>query len=411
MRAPISGCVFYFIYIKMKKLLITIYSLIILFSIPTYAQNNGLIEHIWWDTILSYNWESITIHDKNIYYDTQKCPVWYHIWTADDWATIIKIWWNLKWSNYNFMDITSDGYYISEDYSADERWDWGNQLWWLSTFISDVFNTKQISSVSKYYKTSSYWDKHQPYIFVFNNYSSYWGRPNWEEKRISWWAWLSTCDKIYIENSCDKKYLARCFKDKTNSPSNNWYSKEYNDAYIFAYNNKITTMETIEKANMYWEIKRMEIAKMFANWVKNFWFYQDPNIPCNFTDTSSVKWDLATAIIESCRYWIMWQWITKFRPNDKITRAEVATAISRILRWHKYDGWTPYYINHIDALKEAWVISDATNAKTNELRWNVMVMLMKANDILKYNFINCETPEYLLLCTNDKEKCPEKCKK
>ena len=170
-------------------------------------------------------------------------------------------------------------------------------------------------------------------------------------------------------------------------------------------------MDTIERANMYWEIKRMEIAKMLSNWVKIFWFYQDPNISCNFTDTASVKWDLATAIIESCRYWIMWQWITKFRPNDKITRAEVATAISRILRKSKYDWWNPYYINHINALKSAWIISNTSNVKSNELRWNVMVMIMKANDILKYNLIDCDDPSYLLSCEQNEKKCLDKCKK
>ena len=98
-------------------------------------------------------------------------------------------------------------------------------------------------------------------------------------------------------------------------------------------------MPTIEDANMYWEIKRMEIAKMLSNWVASFWFYKDTTAKCNFTDTSSVKWDLATAIKESCQYWIMWQWITEFRPYDKITKWEVATAVSRILRKTKYNWW------------------------------------------------------------------------
>jgi hypothetical protein len=36
---------------------------------------------------------------------------------------------------------------------------------------------------------------------------------------------------------------------------------------------------------------------------------------------------------------------------------------------------------------------------------------MKANNILEYNSIDCETPEFILLCAGDEEKCPEKCKK
>ena len=159
----------------------------------------------------------------------------------------------------------------------------------------------------------------------------------------------------------------------------NRYSQEEQDAYEFAYQNRITTMPTIEQANMNGEIIRAEIAKMFANRVKSLWRTPDISKSCSFKDISSVKWDLYTAIIESCQLWIMWQWISDFRPFDKITRAEVATAVSRIVWWDKYDWWNPYYLNHIIALKDGWVIDSADDVFKNELRWSVMTMLMKAS--------------------------------
>jgi hypothetical protein len=78
---------------------------------------------------------------------------------------------------------------------------------------------------------------------------------------------------------------------------------------------------------------------MLANWVKSLGYTPDTSKSCKFNDISSVKWDLYTAIIESCQLGIMWQWISDFRPYDKITRWEVSTAISRILRGSQFEWW------------------------------------------------------------------------
>ncbi len=388
----------------MKKTLWIIAFLIII-SIPfVEAKDNGSIEHIWWDTILSYDWETITIHDESINYDTQKCPIWYHIWSADDWSNIITMWRKIKWDAFKFMKLWKKDYsYIEEDFLDSEYKT--DEIWWVYAFIEDVLNWDN----RQYFKTSSKWNRNQPYMvdvvglkyYLADTLHRWW----WHR----WYVTIKTCTSIN-GLKCDLSFSARCFKDNENYIITNHYSKEYNEAYIFAYNNKITTMPTIEQANMTWEIIRAEIAKMLANWVKKFWYYADPNIPCNFTDTTSVKWDLAIAIIESCKYWIMWQWITQFRPYDKITKAEVATAVSRILRWTQYNWWTPFYLNHVNALKNAWVLTDSFNINSNELRGNVMTILMRANDIITYNSIDCDDPLIISQCYYWQEICPEKCK-
>ena len=193
----------------------------------------------------------------------------------------------------------------------------------------------------------------------------------------------------------------------TNTSNYSWYPQEYKDAYAFAYQNKITTMPTIEEAKMNDEIIRAEIAKMLANWVKSLGRTPDTSKSCNFKDISWVKGDLYTAIIESCQLGIMWQWITDFRPFDRITKWEVSTAVSRIIWGNKYNWWEPFYSKHMDALKDIWVLKDIYNPNTNELRWNVMVMLMRASSTDE--LADCEDPAVLLACSLWDPSCPARC--
>ena len=73
------------------------------------------------------------------------------------------------------------------------------------------------------------------------------------------------------------------------------YSQEFQDAYKRAYSKSITTMPTIEKANMQWKIKREEMAKMISNYAKNvLWMKPDTSKSCNFSDI-----DLALGLKDS----------------------------------------------------------------------------------------------------------------
>jgi hypothetical protein len=76
----------------------------------------------------------------------------------------------------------------------------------------------------------------------------------------------------------------------------------------------------------------------------------------------------------------MWINIEEFRPFDPVIRAEFATALSRML-YSTPDGeyeWTAqYYVNHLKKLVEEKIITNA-NPNLQELRWYVMIMLMRA---------------------------------
>lgn len=230
--------------------------------------------------------------------------------------------------------------------------------------------------------TLSYWEN--IYGYRDNEWKLYCKCEDWYKKNDE----KNWC--IKKENASEIQSVNNVISNNTNNNSitaiDNWYSKEYNDAYEFAYQSRITTMPTIEQANMHWEIIRAEIAKMLSNWVKmSLGRSPDTSKSCNFKDISWVKGDLYTAVIESCQLGIMWQWINEFRPFDKITKWEVATAVSRILWWSKYDWWEPFYFKHMDALKDAWVLNSISSPEVDELRWNVMVTLMKASNANKSN--------------------------
>ena len=153
-------------------------------------------------------------------------------------------------------------------------------------------------------------------------------------------------------------------------------------AYEWAYSKGVTTMPTYEAANMYNSITRAEMAKMLSVYATEILGKTaDTSRACTFTDVDSVKWNLHDFIIESCQLGIMGQNMPNnaFRPYDTISRAEFGTALSRLLWGDEHNGGTPYYADHLNALKEAGIMTQIANAEsTKEIRGYVMLMLMRS---------------------------------
>jgi len=164
------------------------------------------------------------------------------------------------------------------------------------------------------------------------------------------------------------------------------YSSELRQAYNWAYQSEITTQSSIEKANMWWKITREEMAKMISNYAINIlWKSPDTTKNCLFSD-SNINPDLVKFVTESCQLWLMWQWITSFKPKDFVTRAEFWTVLSRALWWDKYGWWNTYYENHLKALQSEWIMKKIDVPMDNEIRWYVMLMLMRSvNQETDYN--------------------------
>lgn len=156
------------------------------------------------------------------------------------------------------------------------------------------------------------------------------------------------------------------------------YSSELKQAYNWAYQNEITTQSSIEKANLQWKITREEMAKMITNYAINIlWKSPDTTKSCLFLD-SNINPELVQFVTESCQLWLMGQWITSFKPKDYVTRAEFWTILSRVLWWDKYEGWVIYYEKHLKALQNEWIMKKIDTPMDKEIRWYVMLMLMRS---------------------------------
>jgi hypothetical protein len=129
-------------------------------------------------------------------------------------------------------------------------------------------------------------------------------------------------------------------------------------------------------------LTRIQMAKMLSNYAINV-LWQVPDVSkwtvkfSDVTDKTNKQYDYA--VTKAYQLWIMWQNVksNKFRPNDEVTRAEFATALSRMIyNVEDWKGSTRYYVPHIMKLYNEWIINKA-NPKLKEKRWYVMLMLMR----------------------------------
>ena len=160
------------------------------------------------------------------------------------------------------------------------------------------------------------------------------------------------------------------------------FTQEFVDAYNFAYKYWITTKQSIEDAKMYSSLTRIQMAKMLSYFAINA-LWKKPDISkwvIKFIDVpNKLNMEYNNAVTLAYQLWIMWQNIkeNKFRPYDEVNRAELATALSRLLYWTEDWRWeTKYYGPHIAKLYNEWVISNI-NPKMKENRWYVMIILAK----------------------------------
>ena len=165
------------------------------------------------------------------------------------------------------------------------------------------------------------------------------------------------------------------------------YTQETMDAYLWAYKNWITTQNTIEKANINWNLTRQAMAKMIVNFSKNILWTAQVKVSnsnkCKFDDEQSITEDLRDSVKEACKIWLMWQSVKIFDPKDTLSKWQFWTILSRALWWDTYDGWEPYYEKHLIALQEAWIMSNIDDPDEKELRWNVMIMLKRWEALIK----------------------------
>ena len=79
---------------------------------------------------------------------------------------------------------------------------------------------------------------------------------------------------------------------------------------------------------------------------------------------------------------------------------------------NKLNSANPYYLAHMKYLQDNWIIDDLVKLWEwdKEIRWYVMMMLMRADDFENMGDSDC-TAEQLLVCVNsdDMYECISKC--
>jgi len=68
---------------------------------------------------------------------------------------------------------------------------------------------------------------------------------------------------------------------------------------------------------------------------------------------------------------------TQFNPDEVIDRAQFGTILSRVIRGTMYNGGTPWYGLHLNALKAANIMTLISQPYTPEIRGYAMLMMRR----------------------------------
>ncbi len=200
------------------------------------------------------------------------------------------------------------------------------------------------------------------------------------------------CSDSYYDRLCgpcpliDKK-LVKTTDNALCSIENSKLSTELNGAYQRACGYDITTMPTIQKADMEGKLLRKDMAKMISNFAINIMDKDiSTGVRCEFDDMTKLPKEAQYYAIAACRLWLMGYESdgkrTKhtFDPNTEVDRAQFGTILSRLIRGDKNNGGDIYYQRHLEALKKEWIMTKIDKPLSKELRGRVMVMMKRIFD-------------------------------
>lgn len=161
------------------------------------------------------------------------------------------------------------------------------------------------------------------------------------------------------------------------------YDQELIWAYNYAYNIGITTMPTIDQANMNGKLLRSHMAKMMSKYaIEVLNLVPNTGKVCTFDDISWQTEEIKGFILQSCQLWLMWVGVTSFNPTWEVSRSQFGTVLSRAMYGEKNNGGEPYYVKHLTALQASGVMKDISKPNNLEIRWYVMLMMQRADDLI-----------------------------
>ena len=374
----------------------------------------------WWDNITfsrlkSWQWLSVVPNIDNI-----KPLEWFLVHNSNDnnvymtvvyqetvlpWDSILQkrldLWWNFLW-------ITS----IVNPF---------NNIAWFATMSIDFTNNWQYNLLNSV--NSSYvWNQNSATIYKPEYGESYWVFIT-SENPIYWW--INNRQTNTQSSSCSAANFLSCIAANSyelcTANCNNYdiheYSDEFQVAYAYAYDRGLTTMSTIDNAYMYGNLTRISMARMMSNYAINvLWLTPDPSVECIFSDVNpALDAQYDNWVTNICQLGLMWQNVATFQPFDSVTRAEFGTLLSRALNANDpeilaaMNNSNPYYQSHLNFLHNEGIMSDISNPYQTELRWYVMLMMMRADNSYSLEE-NCSLEERVAcILSDDPETCLAEC--
>lgn len=232
-----------------------------------------------------------------------------------------------------------------------------------------------------------------------------WNNNQWWNTSPSWWGSPTLqkdvcpekrdCSTSYYDALCGPctsptiidKIVNLFHKDAPAVPASivwSTYSDELNSAYVWSYNLWITTIPTIQKANIEWTLLRSHLAKMLSQYAINVLGLKENTwANCIFNDMTTQSKEMQYYAIQACRLGLMWIGITNFSPEKEVDRATFGTTLSRALYGTGNDvKGSRYYGKHLQALKDAGIMTKITSPFAKEIRGYVMLMLQRAEALV-----------------------------
>ncbi len=290
------------------------------------------------------------------------CGTWTATTATNSWATITS--WTLTNNTYNNCNIkVTDGFgnysWISIpnftiNYTAPVAWwggGWGWGGWW-STPTPICQSTDLLCENNIYTKK----------IGV----------------SCQWWDFWKVCLSPII-------YISGENKQQT----------ELEQAYTYAKDLWIINNVSYQQTNILWMVTRGQLAKMISEFsTKVLKKKIDTTKKCDFKDIENQTEESKKYIKTACQLGIMgidanWIPLENFYPEKIITRAVFGTTLSRILRWKKNDTTNKTrYQKHLQELQKRWIMKDIKKPENRELKWYVILMLMRTDkEFISSNFI------------------------
>lgn len=195
------------------------------------------------------------------------------------------------------------------------------------------------------------------------------------------------------------------------------FNTEMKTAYLYAYQHGMTTICPIDDADLYWFIRRDQLAKMLTQYAINVLDLKPQawKSGCTaYNDIANSSAEMKYYMKTACELDIMWlesDWKTpmkSFYPHWLVSRAEFWTTLSRLIYGDAYNleseaentyPWA-WYGKHLEALKRDEIMTQIYGDRPQhlELRWYVMLMLMRHGKARLDNVKNIpySTPEEIM---------------